>query len=154
MNPKALIALCCLALPLTSSPQVAFGRSIFLNGIDVSSARNQTLKNVQIKINENGDVFMIAPHYQVNEEETYTPLSRYVQGAGTSTGANTGMGTPAHVGPKTEVIPTVGTTPVTASINGITEPAGMISKGDTPTSTPSATGVSDETEKAGTKTAP
>lgn len=63
-----------------SAAGAAEARSIFLNGIDVSSARNQTLKNVEIKINENGDIFIIAPHYQVNEEETYTPLSRYMQG--------------------------------------------------------------------------
>ena len=55
-------------------------RSIFLNGTDISSARGQELKNVSIHINENGDVFIMAPHYQVNEEDSYVPLSKYVQG--------------------------------------------------------------------------
>src|SRR5690606_10690339 len=52
----------------------------FLNGTDISSARSQELKNVNVVINERGDVFIIAPHYQVNEEDTYIPLSKYVQG--------------------------------------------------------------------------
>jgi hypothetical protein len=57
-------------------------KSIFLNGIDISSARNQELKNVDVLINEQGDIFLLAPHYQVNEEDTYVPLSKYAQGLG------------------------------------------------------------------------
>lgn len=55
-------------------------RSIFLNGTDISGARNQVLKNVDIQITEGGDIFIIAPHYQVSEEDAFTPLSKYVQG--------------------------------------------------------------------------
>jgi hypothetical protein len=55
-------------------------RSIFLNGMDISGARNQHLKNVDVQISENGDVFIIAPHYQVTEEDSFTPLSKFVQG--------------------------------------------------------------------------
>lgn len=54
----------------------AFARSVFLNGVDVSSSRSQELRNVQIRINEKGDIFISAPHYQVTEEDFFTPLSR------------------------------------------------------------------------------
>ncbi len=54
----------------------AFARNIFLNGVDVSSSRSQELRNVQVRINEKGDIFISAPHYQVTEEDFFTPLSR------------------------------------------------------------------------------
>ena len=66
------------------------GRSVFLNGVDISSAKSQDLKHVDIHISENGDLFVIAPHYQVNEEDTYIPLSKYVQG----------LNQPAHSAPQ------------------------------------------------------
>ena len=70
-------------------PVVAGNRSIFMNGVDISSARNQDLRNVHIRISENGDIFITAPQYQVTEEETYTPLSSYVPG----------QSRPVHQGP-------------------------------------------------------
>ena len=65
--------------PSSSPPEpVASGaRSVFLNGIDVSSARNQDLRNVHVKISDNGDIQITAPQYQVTEEETFLPLSSY-----------------------------------------------------------------------------
>jgi type IV secretory pathway VirB10-like protein len=57
-------------------------KSVFLNGVDISSARSQELKNVDVIINEQGEIFLLAPHYQVNEEDTYVPLSKYAQGLG------------------------------------------------------------------------
>jgi hypothetical protein len=59
-------------LPVTSG-----NRSVFLNGIDISSARSQDLRNAHIKITESGDVYITAPQYQVTEEETFMPLSSY-----------------------------------------------------------------------------
>ena len=67
--------LLCLAL-IYLAPGVAFGRSVYLNGIDISSAVTQDVKNVDVRIDERGDIFIFAPHYQVNEEDAYTPLSR------------------------------------------------------------------------------
>lgn len=61
----------------------ANGRNIYINGIDISSARNQYIKNVNIKIDENGNILIDAPQYQVNEEETYTPLSKWAKGVQT-----------------------------------------------------------------------
>lgn len=60
--------------------QPALARSVFLNGTDVSSSRNQRLSNVAVTIDENGNVFIEAPHYRVNEESTYMPLSSWVKG--------------------------------------------------------------------------
>ena len=59
------------------APITTPNRSIFLNGIDISSARSQDLRNVHIKISETGDIFISAPQYQVTEEETFLPLSSY-----------------------------------------------------------------------------
>ncbi len=56
-----------------------FARTVFLNGTDISSAKSQDLKNVSIHIDEKGDLYISAPHYQVNEENTFLPLSKYVQ---------------------------------------------------------------------------
>ena len=54
-------------------------RSIYMNGVDISSARNQDLRNVHIKISDNGDLYITAPQYQVTEEETFLPLSTRVK---------------------------------------------------------------------------
>jgi hypothetical protein len=58
-------------------PVTTPNRSVFMNGVDISSARNQDLRNVHIKISENGDIFIAGPQYQVTEEETFMPLSSY-----------------------------------------------------------------------------
>ena len=67
-----------LAIPTKDAKASVLGqRTIYMNGIDISSARNQDLRNVHIKIDEYGNLFVTAPHYQVTEEETFTPLSSY-----------------------------------------------------------------------------
>lgn len=53
----------------------AWARSVYLNGIDISSARHQSMKNVNIRIDGDGNLFIEGVHYQVNEENTYYPLS-------------------------------------------------------------------------------
>lgn len=58
-------------------PVTTPNRSVYLNGVDISSSRNEDLRNVHIKISENGDLFISAPQYQVTEEETFMPLSSY-----------------------------------------------------------------------------
>lgn len=97
---------------LDPKPVVAGNRSIFMNGVDISSARNQDLRNVHIRISENGDIFITAPQYQVTEEETYTPLSSYVPGqsrpahqAPTAMGSDKSAGTESLDGPS--IAPTV-----------------------------------------------
>ena len=94
----ALLPTAVVAIGLSLSTNEAFAaaaatvgsRSIFLNGVDISSAKSQDLKHVDIHISESGDLFIIAPHYQVNEEDTYVPLSKYVQG----------LNQPAHKAPQ------------------------------------------------------
>lgn len=54
---------------------LALSRSVFLNGTDISSAKTQYLKKVDVKIDEKGDLHIVAPHYQVQEENTFVPLS-------------------------------------------------------------------------------
>jgi hypothetical protein len=60
-------------------PVTTPNRSIYMNGVDISSARNQDLRNVHVKISENGDMYIAAPQYQVTEEETFLPLSTYTK---------------------------------------------------------------------------
>lgn len=97
----------------TPAPITTPNRSIFLNGIDISSARSQDLRNVHVKISETGDVFISAPQYQVTEEETFLPLSSYTtkqvtpehkppQAMGTATGTATGTGSAAVAKAPTE----------------------------------------------------
>lgn len=58
-------------------PTTIPNRSIYVNGVDISSARNHDMRNVQVKISDNGDIYISAPQYQVIEEETFMPLSAY-----------------------------------------------------------------------------
>ena len=53
----------------------ALAGNIYLNGTDVTGARNQRLKDVNVFIDEQGNVFIDAPHYSVNEQAHYIPLS-------------------------------------------------------------------------------
>jgi len=63
-------------------PGSAFAaRSVYVNGTDVSSARNQVMEGVTVRIDSDGNVFVDAPHYQVNEESTYIPLRRHANEA-------------------------------------------------------------------------
>lgn len=74
-------ALLVFALFLPASillPSFAEGRSVYLNGKDISSARDQDLHNVEVRIDGTGNIFLDAPHYEVSEEARYTPLSSYV----------------------------------------------------------------------------
>ncbi|MFW7381654.1 MAG: hypothetical protein ACOH5I_22795 [Oligoflexus sp.] len=63
----------CFSQRLTA--QSSEPRRIFLNGVDISSAKHQLLKQVDIKIDGQGHLYIEAPHYDVTEESTYIPLS-------------------------------------------------------------------------------
>lgn len=77
-NYRSSLVLCVCALLIGSSQLFAGG--LFLNGVDISSARNQTLKNVNISISEDGTVFIEAPHYQVREDDIFTSLGKTYKG--------------------------------------------------------------------------
>lgn len=55
------------------------GRSIYLNGVDISGSQNQELQKVDILINEKGDIYITAPQYEVFEEDHYLPLSKFLR---------------------------------------------------------------------------
>lgn len=57
----------------------SFAKSIFLNGIDISSASNQQMRGVDVRIDDKGHIYITAPHYQVIEEDTFTPLGIEVE---------------------------------------------------------------------------
>lgn len=59
------------------------GRSIYLNGVDISGSQHQELQKVDIIINEKGDIYITAPQYEVYEEDHYLPLSRYLKSSNT-----------------------------------------------------------------------
>lgn len=82
----------------------AFARNIFLNGVDVSSSRSQELRNVQVRINEKGDIFISAPHYQVTEEDFFTPLSRLAAPQAAQNSATPGLAVASATDPAKEVV--------------------------------------------------
>ncbi len=51
-------------------------RSIYLNDIDVTSATNQKLKNVNVTIDSKGNIYIEGKQYQVTLENSYTPLQK------------------------------------------------------------------------------
>ncbi len=59
-------------LPVPSST----ARVIYLNGVDISSAKNQSLEQVNVRIDARGHVYIEAPQYEVQQESTFVPLSR------------------------------------------------------------------------------
>lgn len=58
--------------PVSSST----ARVIYLNGADISSAKNQSLEQVNVRIDARGNVYIEAPQYEVQQESTFVPLSR------------------------------------------------------------------------------
>lgn len=51
-------------------------RSIYLNGVDISAAKNQNLEQVNVRIDTRGNIYVEAPQYEVQQESTFVPLSR------------------------------------------------------------------------------
>ncbi|WP_186648029.1 hypothetical protein [Fluviispira vulneris] len=50
------------------------GRIIFLNGVNISTVRNQDLENVTVRIDKNGNINIEAPQYEVGVEQSYHPM--------------------------------------------------------------------------------
>lgn len=87
MFRKAMFAGYLFATNICLVSSLAWGsgmnsRSLFLNGIDISSARNQEMKNVTIRIDESGNLFIEAPQYNVREESEYLPVTKWIEGQG------------------------------------------------------------------------
>lgn len=49
-------------------------RSIYLNGVNVSTIREESLENVKVEIDRNGNILITAPHYEVTQDSSYHPL--------------------------------------------------------------------------------
>lgn len=49
-------------------------QSVFLNGENIIGLRNQVLKGVDIRFDAQGNIFIDAPHYQIQYDTTYHPL--------------------------------------------------------------------------------
>ena len=71
------------------SAPAALARNIYLNGVDISSAKHQLLEGVVVKIDGRGNIYIEAPNYEVSEETTLIPLSKW----------KTPMGKPTHQKP-------------------------------------------------------
>jgi len=70
-----------LALAILSGSGQALARSVFLNGANIDSVRNQTLKKVDLFIDSEGNVHIEAPEYKVMEEGS-SPAQPAVQPSG------------------------------------------------------------------------
>jgi hypothetical protein len=66
-----LFAVAACALPARGET-----RSVFLNGVDISSAKNQSMQQVNISIDSQGNVYIEAPQYEAQQESTFVPLGR------------------------------------------------------------------------------
>ena len=55
-------------------PSFVEARSIFVNGVDITGAVEQTLREVTVYIDKNGDVLITAPQYRVLAKESVKPL--------------------------------------------------------------------------------
>ena len=55
-------------------------RSVYLNGVDISSAKNQALQQVNVRIDAQGHVYIEAPHYDIQRETSFLPLGRQLPG--------------------------------------------------------------------------
>ncbi len=68
-----------LIFALSHLSTFSFSRSVYVNGKDVSSVKGQFMKNVSIRIDDHGDIYIDAPQYQIIEEDSYVPLSSMTQ---------------------------------------------------------------------------
>lgn len=76
--PNVLLVLLIGAVIVCGSvllaPEAGHARSIFLNGVDISNARNQSLEGVDIRIDAEGNVFIIGNHYEIHQQQPLPPL--------------------------------------------------------------------------------
>jgi hypothetical protein len=52
----------------------SYSKVIYLNGVNITSARNQEMTNVSVKIDESGNIFLVAPQYDVSVKKSYRAL--------------------------------------------------------------------------------
>jgi hypothetical protein len=64
------------SLVLAAPAHAGGGRAVYLNGVDISSAKSQSLEQVNVRIDAKGHLYIEAPQYEVLQESTFVPLSR------------------------------------------------------------------------------
>jgi hypothetical protein len=70
--------ICVLSLLLIANGSSAFGQGkFFVNGAEATNLRNVEMQNVSIRINENGDIFIQAPQYQLQTSDKFIPIDDY-----------------------------------------------------------------------------
>lgn len=74
MGSRVLSQLIGLSLLALCFAGVSEARSIFLNGVDISNARNQSLEGVDIRIDSEGNIFIIGNHYEIHQQQPLPPL--------------------------------------------------------------------------------
>lgn len=85
------------ALVVSAAAGGAWAFSIFLNGVNVDGVTNQQFRNVQIRIDARGDVYIDAPGYQVQRVDTPGGSIHGTSTPAVSTPATTAVGgTPSH----------------------------------------------------------
>lgn len=62
-----VVALVCL------SGSSASARSVFLNGVNIDSAREQSFENCQVRLDQYGNVYIVAPGYKVETTQGAQP---------------------------------------------------------------------------------
>ena len=66
-----------LSLVLFAASTTTIAGKLFLNGTDITGIKNQDVQQVDIHIDEHGDIYISAPHYSVTEQASYLPLGQY-----------------------------------------------------------------------------
>lgn len=74
MSPQKLAVAIIAVAVLAYSPD-ALARSIYLNGVEISSLKNHTFKNATVHIDDKGDVHINAPGYKVELVDDDAPAS-------------------------------------------------------------------------------
>ncbi len=78
MKHLRLITVCQIIaafLGFSFTAKEAVGRSIFLNGVDITNSTDQKLKGIDLYIDDSGNIMITAPHYRVYKENHLKPLS-------------------------------------------------------------------------------
>lgn len=52
----------------------SFSKVVYLNGVNITSARNHEMSNVTVRIDDVGNIFIIAPQYDVSIKKSYRAL--------------------------------------------------------------------------------
>ncbi len=83
-HPRFTIFLVVIAMAFVGP---SFARNIFLNGVNIDTVRNQDFDNVQVRVDQSGNIYISAPQYTVHHEggaksSTRTPSAALINELG------------------------------------------------------------------------